>query len=135
MFKYIGIWVLAALVASVTAAASDNILVTPHLEVAVTGNRNIVYCSTLQIAWDDMKNNIIGEDIRLEKPLDLVRRLNEGTGARADLPEANYLALAGANSNETVREINRALEMKFGTRVSSRPSNSSGRSRNSRIRT
>ncbi len=32
MFKYIGIWVLAA--------ASDNILVTPHLEVAVTDNRN-----------------------------------------------------------------------------------------------
>lgn len=36
MFKYIEIWVLAALAASVTAAASTNILVTPHLEVAVT---------------------------------------------------------------------------------------------------
>ena len=113
MLKYIAIWVLAA--------ASDNILVTPHLEVAVTVDRNIVYCSTFQIAWDDMKSNIIGEDIRLEKPLELVRRLNEGTRFRtaltAGLPEAKYLAVAGANANETVREINRELEIKFGTRM------------------
>ena len=106
---------MATLVAP--AAASDNILVTPHLEVAVTGDRNLVYCAAAQMAWSAMRNEIFGEDIRLERQLDLVRRLNEGSDTRTGLPEADYLAVAGTGGNETAREINRALEAKFGARI------------------
>jgi hypothetical protein len=92
-------------------------LVSPHMEVPVTDGTNIVYCSTMQIAWNDMKNDVVGEDIRLEKPVELVRHLNSGAATRADIGDNDYLAMAGTAGNETVREINRALKRKFGAYI------------------
>jgi len=97
--------------------APEGTLVTPHMDVPFTEGQNIVYCSTMQIAWNDMKTRVVGEDIRLEKPVELVRRLNSGFATRADIGEDDYLAMAGVAGNETVREINRALKRKFGAHI------------------
>ncbi len=62
-----------------------------------------------------MKNDIIEEDIQLEKPLDLVRFLNHGLTTKEDISEEDYLAMAGYGADDITNKINRALRRKFGS--------------------
>jgi hypothetical protein len=87
------------------------------MEVPFTDGQNIVYCSTTQLAWNDMRDDIIGENIRLEEPVELARYLNEGVATRADIDERDYLAMAGTQGNRTVKEINRELKRRFGAHI------------------
>ncbi len=107
--------VLTAVPIAAENGGMPNTLVTPHMEVPVEPNRNIVFCSTFQLAWNSMKNDIINEDIRLEKPLDLVRILNRGLTTQADISEADYLALVGYGKEDITGKINRVLNSKFGS--------------------
>jgi len=91
--------------------------VTPVAEVPITPGQNIVFCATFQLAWKDMMNDVVGEPIRLEKSLELVRRLNEAAATREDIAESDYLAVAGTDSRNSLDEINRALRRKFGANV------------------
>jgi hypothetical protein len=98
-------------------AGMENTYVTPHMEVPIEPGRNIVFCSTFQIAWNDMKNGIIKDNIYLEKPLDLVRFLNRGLSTKADISDQDYLAVVGYGQDDIAGKINRALRRKFGSNV------------------
>ena len=97
--------------------APDRTVVTPYTEVPIVSGRNIVYCATAQLAWNDMRDRIIGEDITLEEPVSMVRYLNEGAASRSDMDERDYFVMAGTQGNRTVEEINRELKRRFGTRI------------------
>jgi len=105
---------LSSIPAVATEAPRENTLVTPHLETPITAGQNTLFCSTFQIAWSQMRDEIIKEDIQLEKPLDLVRYLNHGLSTEDDLPGNDYLAMAGYGKDRIVDTINRALKKKFG---------------------
>jgi hypothetical protein len=95
----------------------DHTRVTPHMEVPIADGQNVVYCSTMQLAWNEMVDKVVGEEIRLEEPVALVGYLNSGVATRFGLSDNDYLAMAGTGGNETVREINRALKRKFGVAI------------------
>ncbi|UCG51036.1 MAG: hypothetical protein JSW58_12645 [Candidatus Latescibacterota bacterium] len=88
--------------------------VTPHMEAPIKPGQNVVFCSTFQIAWNHLKNDIIKDDIRLEKPLELIRILNLERTVRTGISEGDYLAVAGYGSKNIADEINQALKRKFG---------------------
>jgi hypothetical protein len=100
--------------AAVGGPDAEPTLVTPHMEVPMTAGQNVVYCSTFQLAWNDMKNDIVKEDIRLERSLPLVRHLNRGRATRSDISERDYFAVAGPGGDELVDTVNRTLREKFG---------------------
>lgn len=43
--------------------------ITPHMEVPIQSGQNLVYCSTFQIAWNKLKDDIIQEDIKARGPI------------------------------------------------------------------
>ncbi len=89
-------------------------LVTSHMEVPIQTDQNIIYSSTFQIAWSRLKNNVIKEDIKVEKPVAIVPFLNKGLATEADISEKDYLAMAGFVRDDIVGKINRDLKRKFG---------------------
>jgi hypothetical protein len=101
-------------VAATAWAGASPTRVTPHMEVPITDGQNVVYCSTFQLAWNDMTRDIVKEDIRLEEPPELVDYLNRSLSTEADIPERDYLAMADYGSDEFVDRLNRALREKFG---------------------
>jgi hypothetical protein len=107
-----GLWVVAF--AASAWAGTESTTVTPHMEVPVTAGQNIVYCSTFQIVWNNLKDDIVGSDIRLEEQLDLVDHLNNSPSTAADMPAGDYLAMVDYGSGEFVDRLNRALREKFG---------------------
>ena len=40
-------------------------IITPHLEQKLFPGKNIIYCATFQLAWNELRDDIIGGDIRL----------------------------------------------------------------------
>ena len=77
---FICILIMSSLIARVGDAAQINLKkthITPHMEVPIQSDQNIVYCLTFQVAWNRLKDDIIKEDISVQTPVALVPFLNK----------------------------------------------------------
>ena len=114
---FVAVFLAAFSAASAQDRDLKHTVITPHMEVPIKAGENVVFCSTFQLAWNGMKNDIIGEDIRLEKPLGMVRLLNRGLSTAADVPPGDCVAMAGYGRDDIAARINRELLRKFGGRA------------------
>ena len=87
-------------------------LITPHLDCPMEAGKNVLYCATFQLAWDEMKS-FGGGPLCLDKPWDIADRLNAGGAKKGDLPEGSFVALAGRLGDGIVGRINAELERTF----------------------
>lgn len=92
-------------------------MVAPTMEIPLGQHQNLVYCSTFQLAWNELRDNIIGEDIKLDKPLPLVDSLNKEKSTKGDLSPDSYVALTGFGKDNILGKINASLRAKFGSQA------------------
>jgi hypothetical protein len=103
----------------ITAEAGDlrGTVVSPHLEVAL-GDRNVLWCGTFQLAWNEACG-LAGGKLRFrDRAPDAVEVLNRKTFERGDLDDASFVALAGYVRDGMQGRIGRALQEKFAGRAS-----------------
>jgi hypothetical protein len=98
----------------VDSSKLEKTLITSHMEEKITPGRNLIYCLTFQIAWNELKDNIIKEDIRLTDEPPIVPFLNKSLSTKADISEDCYVAMAGFGKDGILEKINKALKAKFG---------------------
>jgi hypothetical protein len=91
----------------------QTIITTDTEEKIVTGT-SIVYCSTFQLAWNELKDNIIKADIRMADEPPIVQVLNNGIATKSDISDKSYVAMAGFAKDGILAKINTALRNKFG---------------------
>ncbi|MFA5793852.1 MAG: hypothetical protein WC980_02095 [Candidatus Brocadiia bacterium] len=87
--------------------------ITSVLDEPVVSGTNLVYCSTFQLAWNELKDGIIKEDIRMKDEPPLVGLLNRGLASKKDISDSAYVAMAGFGKDGIVDKINQALKSKF----------------------
>ncbi|GEM_PF-2300621 len=87
-------------------------LVTPHMGCPMEAGKNVLYCATFQLAWDELKE-LAGGKVALDKPWDLADKLNAGGPGKKDLPDGSYVAMAGFVKDGIKDRINAALEKTF----------------------
>ena len=90
-----------------------NTIITSHLEEKVIPGKNLIYCSTFQLAWNELRDEIIKEDIRLTDEPSMVKVLNKKMTTKADISEDCYVATAGFGGDGILERINEALRLKF----------------------
>lgn len=78
---------------------------TPH------DSRNLVWCSTMQLAWDRLMA-IAGGPVRI-RDCPLAGSLNDAHGAASDLDRESYVALAGWGRDGILESIKRDLLERF----------------------
>jgi len=83
-----------------------------HLNEKLPANTNIVYTPTIRASWTLLRDEIVGEDLVLTKPLSLVAGLNCSLFKTPDNEE--WLAMAGFVENGILKDINKAMQSKFG---------------------
>ena len=114
-----GVLLIFACFAFVLSANSNNqsskTIVTPHLNQKMVKGKNLLYCSTFQLAWNELKDKIIKEDIKLQNEPSMVGILNKKYASKADLSTNSYVATAGYGRENIINKINAALKNKFGT--------------------
>jgi hypothetical protein len=90
-------------------------IVTAHLEQPLEPGKNVLWCSTFQLAWNEICA-LIGEDVHLKTEPPLVAYLNKKAATKDDIDEDSYVALAGWVSEGILGKIQDALAGKFPNR-------------------
>ncbi|HEY0256685.1 MAG TPA: hypothetical protein VGC39_04510 [Candidatus Methylacidiphilales bacterium] len=84
-----------------------------HPDLPLDATKNILWCGTLQLAWNEAIN-LVGEKLQFITQPPEVDLLNQEDFTRADLDSASYVALADFEHNHVETEIRAALEKTFG---------------------
>lgn len=93
----------------------DKTKVTPILDFPIEQGQNLVFCATVQLAWDKLKMEI-GEGVQLSQPVSYLNDLNK-ISYLDQVGEGDYIAVYG--EPETVKaKIIREMQEKFGKTIS-----------------
>ena len=74
---------------------------------------NSVWCGTFNLIWNDLKNELVKQDIVFENQTDTIANLNKGTFTQNDLSEESYYKVYGTPSPELKEKIEQAIKQKF----------------------
>ena len=83
------------------------------LDSPVPKYRNVIWCSTFQMAWDKLKNDIIGEPVEVLGAEKLTDRLNEAEFSSKNLEDESYYATAGLLEDGIIAQIQEAMTLRF----------------------
>jgi len=84
---------------------------TAYLDHEIVPGRNLIWCATMQLAWNEMLDLCIGEPPSDGRPI--VRELNRKVVTRSDLDDSSYVAMAGMIEQGIVQRIRQELDTKF----------------------
>lgn len=88
-------------------------IITPHMKQEIKEGENIIFCSTFQLAWNEMKDSIIKADIKLQDEPPVVGYLNNGLSTKSDISDEDYVAIGGFAKDNIIEKINSTLAIKF----------------------
>jgi hypothetical protein len=100
----------------VFAGSSDLLnqtVVVPVLDTSIPENTSAVWCISLQLAWNRLRNDIVKEPIKLSNGQKLADRLNNAEESENDVPPTDCFATAGAVDQGIVDEIQSGLAKQF----------------------
>ena len=87
--------------------------VVPTLDSPIEENKNIIWCSTFQLAWNRMKDDVIGEPVQVVGADELAARLNTAKQSSEDLESYSFYAIAGRIKQGIVDKIKKDMANKF----------------------
>jgi len=85
---------------------------TAYLNHSITPGKNLLWCATMPLAWNELLDLADGEIHIAEGDPPLVTELGKSTVTNKDLDDSSYVALAGLTPN-ILEVISRALATKF----------------------
>ena len=87
-------------------------LISPHLEAAIVPGKNVLWCSTFQLVWNE-GCRYAGGDIHLKDEPPMVAALNKKVGDEKDVDAASCLVMSGLVEDGVVEKIRKELDRKF----------------------
>ena len=98
---------------SIDADSLQQTTVTSYLQKKITNGKNLIFCSTMQLAWNALCDDIIKAPLELSGTPEIQTMLNERLTGKEDIAPDAYVAMAGFNRDGIVKKINDALLNKF----------------------
>lgn len=87
--------------------------VLPVLDVPLGSGRNVVYCSTIQIVWDNLRDTFEVDSLQFAEARPLATKLNAERFPRGALSSECYVALAGRSADGIRNRFVAARQEKF----------------------
>jgi hypothetical protein len=88
-------------------------VVVPTLDTPLPEGKSAVWCSSFQIAWDRLRDDVAGGPFSISGAEDVAERLERARGAADDLEASSYFADAGLMKDGIVERIRRGMKTKF----------------------
>ena len=98
------------------AEALTSTIVTPHMESPITPGKNLLWCSSFQLVWNEA-SKLIGEDLHFVDEPPMVAILNRKSATKEDIDDASCLVIADWLSPDLPDRIAKAIKDKFGRRA------------------
>ena len=92
-------------------------VVVPTLDTPMPSDKNVIWCGTLQLAWNHLANDVLHEPPSIQGAEILVSRLNQAQFGENDLPRDSYLATAGFARDGVVEQVRSEMKRKFHKEV------------------
>ena len=89
-----------------------DISIVPTMRDTITADST--WCGTFQLIWNDLKNEIAGQDIVFAEPMDEVTNLNLGEFNTSMISDEYYYKKYGLKTMELRNEIEQGIYEKFG---------------------
>lgn len=83
------------------------------LDCPIPEHNNVIWCSTFQLAWDKLRNDVIGEPVRVTGEEELVGRLNRAEVSHGDIEEGSFYAAAGSVHDGIIEQIREEMSRRF----------------------
>ena len=88
-------------------------VVVPTLEAPLPQDKNVIWCASLQLAWDRLKEDAVGEPVKIKGAEELVDKLNSGEFPANVIEKESYYAAAGWKKDGVVAKIQGEMKAKF----------------------
>jgi prepilin-type processing-associated H-X9-DG protein len=98
---------------AIDSANLKQTLVVATLDCPIPEHKSTIWCSTFQIAWNKLKDDIIGEPIKVLGAEELAARLNQAKVSETDLEEKSYYATAGFVKDGILEQIQQEMAKRF----------------------
>ena len=98
---------------AIDSADLEQTSIVATLDSPVPKYRNVIWCSTFQMAWDKLKNDIIGEPVEVLGAEKLADRLNRAEFSTKNLEDESYFATAGFLKDGIIAEIQDEMTQLF----------------------
>lgn len=88
-------------------------VILPTLDTPIIPQKNNIWCSSFQLAWNEMKDSVIKNDINVTGAEKLCQRLNNAKQKKTDLAEDSYYAAAGKAAGGIANKITADMAKRF----------------------
>jgi len=91
----------------------EQTVIIPTLDTPLPEGKSAVWCASFQLAWNELKDKVVKEPIRLTGAEEVARRLNESPVRSEDLTPDLYYANAGRVKEGITSQIREDMERRF----------------------
>lgn len=88
-------------------------IIVSTLDTPVSEGKNVIWCSSFQLAWNALRDDVIGEAVQVTGAEDAVNRLNIAKQSSADLLGESYYSAAGLAGAGIIEEIQTEMAKRF----------------------
>jgi len=85
------------------------------LDCPLPEHKNVIWCSTFQMAWDKLKQDIIGEPVEILGAEELASRMNQAQFISENLEAESFYATAGFVENGIIEQIQKEMTKRFSS--------------------
>jgi hypothetical protein len=87
--------------------------ITPHLDASLGVGTNVLWCGTMQLAWNEACD-LVGGELHFDQDHPMVMALNQRSFTKESIDAASYVAMAGFVKTNIHQSIRHAIQKKFG---------------------
>ena len=88
-------------------------VVVATLDCPLPEHKNAIWCASFQMAWDKLRQDIIGEPIQVPEAQELADRLNRSQFPAGSIEKESYYATAGFVKNGIIEQIRKDMAKRF----------------------
>jgi prepilin-type processing-associated H-X9-DG protein len=100
---------------AVDSADLKQTTVVATLDCPMPDHKNVIWCATFQMTWDELKNDIIGESLLVPDAAELSARLNRGEFPTENLESESLYAAVGIVKDGIVEHIQKGMARRFSS--------------------
>jgi hypothetical protein len=92
-------------------------VIVPTLDSPCPPGRNVVWCSSFQLAWNEMKDKVVGAPLQVVGAEEVAARLNATKQSASDLDPKSFYIAGGSIKDGIVGKIKKDMAAKFPSHV------------------
>jgi hypothetical protein len=88
-------------------------VIIPTLDTPMPEGKNVIWCASFQIAWNEFRDDVIGEPVKITGAQEIADRLNNSPITKDVLHAKGYYAKAGFVQDGVIEQIKKDMAARF----------------------